>query len=161
MVSPSFKFRFSIFVLLAAAGVLPFLQPGHLDLLELALVRALRVVGEPLEPRHPLVQVGEADAKRVGVRKLFQQGQGDPLGVVPGQFVGHHTLPGTLGRTSILACPVPKNPSIPGRLTAPDRQECLSYSSFLAVPAIMDSPPSLPSLGLHAGSSFTHIPPPS
>ena len=46
----------------------------------------LRVVLEVGELGDPLVQVGVADVRGIQVGELFVEGQGDVVGVVPGEF---------------------------------------------------------------------------
>src|SRR5262249_20190339 len=63
--------------------VFPLLVPGHLDRLELRLVRRLGVIVEVLERQHALAKVGKPERERVDAWKLFGQGDADILGVDP------------------------------------------------------------------------------
>src|SRR5712691_7156630 len=87
MSSPMSEARISFMALLTSEDslvvVLPFLVPGHLDGLELRLVRRFRVVVEPVELKDPLAQVRESYGKRVELGKLFIQCDADVLGVGP------------------------------------------------------------------------------
>lgn len=69
-----------------AAGLLLFLVPGHLDVLEDLLVGGVGLVREAFEFEDHLVELREAEAQRVLVGELVDQGPGDLLVVFPGQF---------------------------------------------------------------------------
>src|SRR2546425_5960858 len=74
-------------------------EPGHLDRLQDALVRRLRVVREAGQLRYLVVQVGEPHGERVRVRISLAQGDRDLPGIPPGQA---HTRP--LRRSSREPC---------------------------------------------------------
>src|SRR5437868_4709611 len=63
----------------------PLLDPRHLDALELALGRGLRIVLEPRQLGHPAVQVRESDTERIDVRMRFRERLGDVFEIVPAE----------------------------------------------------------------------------
>src|SRR5262249_51943519 len=63
--------------------VFEFLVPGHLNGLELGLVRRLRVVVEPLEAQDAFAEIREATRQRIEVRIFLQQGHADVFSVLP------------------------------------------------------------------------------
>src|SRR4051812_29379139 len=58
-------------------AVLALLVPGHLNGIELRLIRRLRIVIESVEREHPLPQVGEPKRQRIDVGKFLGEGEPD------------------------------------------------------------------------------------
>src|SRR5579872_5700081 len=63
--------------------VFEFFVPGHLDGLELRLVRRLRIVAEPFERENALAQVREPDGQRIGAGKLLRERDADVFRIGP------------------------------------------------------------------------------
>src|SRR5690242_10999310 len=64
-------------------------MPGHLDGLEFFLVGVLGIVAEALERRHPLMEIGEANGERIGIRILVGESDGNIFCRRPGQSSAH------------------------------------------------------------------------
>src|SRR2546428_9677851 len=73
-------------------AVLEFLVPGHLDGFELGFVGGGGVAGEAGELGDPLVKIGEADGKRIGVRELVGEADGNVFEIVPTECWRHVCL---------------------------------------------------------------------
>src|SRR5512139_2185232 len=67
----------------AYLSTLPFVEPGHLNRLESALTRGLRVIVEAGEVQDPFPQVREPHRQGIDVRVPLDQRDGDGLSVGP------------------------------------------------------------------------------
>src|SRR5262249_41144936 len=70
------------------SSLLPGLDPGHLDALELALARRLGIVGEVRQLADPAVKVGEAYSQRIDVGVERSEPLRDVVRIIPGETHG-------------------------------------------------------------------------
>jgi len=73
--------------------ILPLFEPSHLNGFQFFLVRILWIVAETFKADHPLVQIRESDAQRIGIGKLVGQSNGDVFGCGPRQGSIHFRFP--------------------------------------------------------------------
>ena len=69
----------------ALLAVFVLFVPGHLNGLQLSLVRSGRIVFELRQRGDPFVKIGETDRQGIHVRMFIHQGEGDVFGLFPGK----------------------------------------------------------------------------
>jgi len=73
----------------ALRTVLKLLMPSHLNGLEFAFVRSLWIAGKPRQLGHVLMQIGEANGKRIQLRMSLRKQDAQILSIIPIQSFSH------------------------------------------------------------------------